>query len=40
MKTQFTPDIFVRRPKYERAGMHIAHEYVIYEKELRPGDEE
>ena len=22
---------------YERAGMHVATEYVIYEKELRPG---
>jgi ribosomal protein S18 acetylase RimI-like enzyme len=22
---------------YQRAGMHVAAEYVIYEKELRPG---
>ena len=24
---------------YERAGMHLAHEYNVYEKELRPGNE-
>ncbi len=24
---------------YEKAGMHTAHEYVMYEKELRPGKE-
>jgi mycothiol synthase len=24
---------------YERAGMHVAREYVLYEKELRPGRE-
>jgi ribosomal protein S18 acetylase RimI-like enzyme len=22
---------------YQRAGMHVANEYVVYEKELRPG---
>lgn len=24
---------------YERAGMHVQHEFVVYEKELRPGKE-
>lgn len=24
---------------YEKAGMHVAHEYIAYEKELRPGEE-
>jgi GNAT superfamily N-acetyltransferase len=24
---------------YERAGMHVAHEYILFEKELRPGQE-
>jgi mycothiol synthase len=25
---------------YERAGMHIAREYILYEKEIRPGSED
>lgn len=24
---------------YEKAGLHVAHEYVVFEKELRPGEE-